>query len=133
MAVMDTNTGKLPNYMQLMQHPKHKKGWEISSANEFGRLTNGVGSRVKGTNIIKFTHMSEVPSNRMKDVTYGQFVSSVRPKKSEKNQTRFDMGGDQINYPGEVATPTAKMLEAKLLFNSVVSMKKGAFYDNGHI
>ena len=35
--------------------------------------------------------------------------------------TRFVVGGDRINYPGEVATPTADMLVAKVLFNSVVS------------
>ena len=31
------------------------------------------------------------------------------------------MGGDKINYPGEVATPTAEMLVAKILFNSVAT------------
>ena len=37
------------------------------------------------------------------------------------------MGGDRINYPGEVATPTAEMLVAKLLFNSVISTKGARF------
>ena len=37
------------------------------------------------------------------------------------------MGGDRINYPGEVVTPTAEMLVAKLLFNSVVSTKGAIF------
>jgi len=45
----------------------------------------------------------------------------VRPENAEKNQTIFMVGGDRINYPGEVATPTAEMLVAKLLFNSIVS------------
>ena len=31
------------------------------------------------------------------------------------------VGGNRINYPGKVATPTAKMLVAKLLFSSVIS------------
>ena len=31
------------------------------------------------------------------------------------------IGGDQINYPGEVATPTANLLAAKILFNSTIS------------
>ena len=57
----------------------------------------------------------------MKDVTYGQFVCTVRPEKSEPNQTRFTVGGDRINYPDA----TAEMLVAKMLFNSVIS-KKGA-------
>ena len=65
--------------------------------------------------------MQDVPKERMKDVTYGQFVCMVRPEKAEQNRTRFVVGGDKINYPGEVATPTAEMLVAKLLFNSVIS------------
>ena len=36
MAVMDAETGKLLKYRQLMNNSKHKKGWKISSANEFG-------------------------------------------------------------------------------------------------
>ena len=56
-------------------------------------------------------------------VTYGFFVWNVRNVKAEKNRTRFVVGGDRINYPGEVATPTADILVAKILFNSVVSTR----------
>jgi len=37
------------------------------------------------------------------------------------------VGGDRINYPGAVATPTADMLVTKLLFNSVISTKGARF------
>ena len=37
------------------------------------------------------------------------------------------MGGDWINYPGEVATPISDMLVAKILFNSVVSTRNAKF------
>ena len=127
MAVMDAETGKLLNYRQLMRDPKYKKQWSVSSANEFGRLANGVGGRIKGTNTIKFVAKNDVPKNRMKDVTYGQFVCSIRPEKAEQHRTRFTVGGDRINYPGEVATPTAEMLVAKLLFNSVISTEGAKF------
>ena len=127
MAVMDANSGKMLNYRQLMKDPKYRRDWSISSANEFGRLANGVGGRIKGTNTIKFVHKHQVPKERMKDVTYGQFVCTVRPEKAEKNRTRFTVGGDRINYPGEVATPTAEMLVAKMLFNSVISTKGAKF------
>jgi len=63
----------------------------------------------------------------MKDVTYGQFVCTVRPEKAEPNRTRFTVGGDRVNYPGAVATPTAEMLVAKMLFNSVISTKDARF------
>ena len=47
MAVLDAYTGKLLSYRQLLRHPKHKKGWQISSANEFGHLANGSGAGSK--------------------------------------------------------------------------------------
>jgi hypothetical protein len=39
----------------------------------------------------------------------------------------FTVGGDRMNYPGAVATPTAEMLVAKLLFNSTISTKGARF------
>ena len=127
-SVMDADTGKLLNYKQLMQNPKYKKKWITSSVNEFGRLANGVGGRIKKpTNIIKFIRRSDIPKDRRKDVTYGSFVCNVRPEKEEQERTRFVVGGDRINYPGEVATPTADMSVAKLLFNSVVSTPGAKF------
>jgi hypothetical protein len=39
-------------------------------------------------------------------------VCNIRPEKKEKERTRFVVRGDRINYPGEVATPTADMLVA---------------------
>jgi len=126
--VMDAKTGKMLNYRQLLRNPFYSKPWSLSSANEFGRLANGIGGRIKNpTNTIRFIRRDEVPTKRMKDVTYGQFVCSVRPEKKEANRTRFTVGGDRINYPGEVATPTADMLVAKMLFNSVVSTKGAKF------
>jgi hypothetical protein len=49
---------------------------------------------------------------------------------TQKGRTKSDAfhgGGDKINYPDEVATPTAKMLVAKVLFNSVVSTPGAKF------
>jgi hypothetical protein len=126
-AVMDKQSGKMLNYRQLLRHPAHREDWSKSSANEFGRLAQGVGGRIKGTNTIRFIPYTAIPKERRKDVTYGQFVCTVRPEKAEPLRTRFTVGGDRINYPGEVATPTAEMLVAKILFNSVVSTKNAKF------
>ncbi len=97
MAVMDVETGKLLNYRKLMRHPKHKKGWQIYSANEIGRLTNGIGGCIKGTNTIKFIHKVEMPKEWQRDVTYGQFVCNVHPEKAKQNRIRFTVGGKHIN------------------------------------
>ena len=54
-------------------------------------------------------------------------MCSVQPEKKEKSRTRFTVGGDKIYYPCEVATPTADMLVAKILFNSIISTKGARF------
>jgi hypothetical protein len=90
MAVMDADTGKLLNYRQLMRSTKYREAWSLSSANKFGRLANGIGGRIKNpTNTIEFIFQHEVPTERLKDVTYGQFVCTVRLEKAEPNQTWF--------------------------------------------
>ncbi|EJK62273.1 hypothetical protein THAOC_17120, partial [Thalassiosira oceanica] len=127
LAVLDQDSGKLLNYRQLLRDPKYRKDWMLSAANEFGRLAQGVGNRIKGTDTMTFIRMDEIPKDRLKDVTYLQMTCSVRPEKKEPNRTRAVVGGDRINYPGDVGTPTAEMLVAKLLFNSVVSTKGARF------
>eukprot|EP00804_Cyclotella_cryptica_P002928 CCRYP_013287-RA/>CCRYP_013287-RA protein AED:0.38 eAED:0.38 QI:0/0/0/1/1/1/2/0/632 len=126
LAVLDKSTGKLLNYRQLLHHPIHQGNWTISSANEFGCLAQGSGPH-PGTDTIRFIRKTDIPHDRRKDVTYGHFVCAVQPEKAKPNHTRFTIGGVRINYPGEVATPTAKMLTAKLLFNSVISTRGAKF------
>ena len=82
---------------------------------------------MKGKKTIEFIRKCDVPHVRMKDVTYGSFVCSVRNEKAEKNRTRVVVGDSRIDYPGEVTTPTAEMLVAKLLFNSLISTKGAQF------
>ncbi len=91
-------------------------------------LANGIGGRIKNpTNTLEFIFQHDVPIERMKDVTYEHFMCTMRPEKAEPNRTRFTIGGDRINYPGAVATPTAELLVAKMLFNSVISTKDAHF------
>jgi hypothetical protein len=40
---------------------------------------------------------------------------------------QFTVGSNRINYPGKVATPTAKMQMAEMLFNSVIFAKGARF------
>jgi hypothetical protein len=127
LAIMDTETGKVLNYRQLMKSQEHKEIWSKLSANEFGRLANGVGGCIKGTNTIKFIKKCDILSKRMKDVTYRKFVCLIRPEKKETHCTRFVVGGNKINYPGKVATSTAEMLVAKLLFISFISTQGARF------
>ena len=74
-----------------------------------------------GTNTIFFIPKEKVPAYRT--VTYGIIVAKIRPKKAETHRTRLTVGGNLINFPGDVTTPTADLIPSKLIFNSVLSTK----------
>ena len=42
--IFDAETGELLKYRKLITHPKYREAWMTSSANEFGRLAQGVGN-----------------------------------------------------------------------------------------
>ena len=75
---------------------------------------------IPGTNTMFFIHKHEIPPELFKDVTYGWIVVSYQPQKTEKERTRLTIGGNLIDYPWEVTTPTVDLTTAKLLFNSVI-------------
>ena len=122
--IRDDEMGEYLNYRQLMRHPKHKEIWNKSSANEFGRLAQGVGGCAAATNTIFFIRHDQVPLDRRKDVTYGSFTCDYRPNKAETHRTRLTVGGDRINYPEDVGTPMADITLVKVFFNSVISTPK---------
>ena len=127
-AVLDEETGDLLEYRQLLKHPKYRKQWSRSFGNEIGRLAQGMPGRVEGTNTFVFIPYANIPSDRTGDVTYARICCNVRPEKiNEPNRCRITVGGDRINYPYEVATPTADLLTVKLLLNSIVSTEGAKF------
>jgi hypothetical protein len=78
--------GQAPKLQTANEQPKIQKAWSLSAANEFGQLENGIRGRIKDpTNTIEFISEHKIPADRRKDVTYGQFVCLVRPKKAEPN------------------------------------------------
>jgi hypothetical protein len=81
-----------------MKHPRFKNVRNKSAADEFGRLAQGIGGRIKGTDTIRFIHKHEIPADRLKDLTYIKFVCTVRTEKKEPHRTRATMGGNLINH-----------------------------------
>ena len=45
--VLDMETGEMLEYRQLLHHPQFAKAWNLSAANEFGWLAQGMGGRIK--------------------------------------------------------------------------------------
>ena len=58
---------------------------------------------------------------RGKKVTYGRLVCDIKEHKSETHRTRLTVGGNLLDFPGMLSTPTATVTTAKCLFNSVIS------------
>lgn len=113
-------TGKLMEYRELIRDPITTPAWTISSANEFGRLSQGIRD-IPGTNTIFYIRHDEVPAGRT--CTYLRFVCLVRPQKEEQNRTRITVGGNLIDYPGDKSARTAGLTTVKCLANSIISRK----------
>ncbi|KAL7474928.1 hypothetical protein ACHAW6_000871, partial [Cyclotella cf. meneghiniana] len=63
----------------------------------------------------------------LKDVTYGSIVVNYHPQKMEKECKCLTVGGNLIDYPCPIATPTTNLTTAKLLFNLVMSIPGACF------
>jgi hypothetical protein len=120
-AIIDPDTGAAMEYRHLIKSSRHKIVWTRSFANELGRLTQGVGGRETGTNTCFYIRHDQIPPDRRGDVTYGRICVDYRPQKKEPERTRLTVGGNLINFPGDVSTPTADTTTAKLVINSTIS------------
>jgi hypothetical protein len=131
-SIIDPDTGATMEYRHLIKSDKHKEAWAHSFANELGGLAQGIAKREKGTNTIFCIPHSKIPQDRRRDVTYGRICVDHRPQKKEANRTRLTVGGNLIEFPGDVSTPTADPTTAKLVINQTLSTPH-AKYMCGHI
>ena len=90
-------------------------------------MAQGIPGQVDGTNTLFSIDKEKIPRDIRKDVTYGRVFCGVREGKAEKNRTRLTVGGDRINYTGNIGTPTACLLTVKLLVKSVISTARAEF------
>jgi hypothetical protein len=84
--------------------------------------------RRTGTKTIEFMTIDEIKAIP-KDgrVTYAQIMVDYRPQKIDPNWVRITVGGNLIDYPGELTTRTADLITSKILWNSNLSTP-GACY-----
>jgi hypothetical protein len=67
-----------------------------------------------------FLHQTEnIPKDR--NITYGKIVCDYKPHKNEKERVQLTVGGDILNYSGDVATSTADITTFKILINNTLS------------
>ena len=104
---------------------EHAEDWKRATTMEFGRLTQGMPGLVEGTNTMFFIPHSAKPADRK--ATYSRFVCDYNPAKAEPFRVRITAGGDQVEYPGEVSTPTVDISTVKCQFNSVLSTRDARY------
>ena len=118
--ITHSGTGKSMEYRDLISDPSTCATWLRSAENKFRRLTQGLpDNRVEPTNTIFYIPFSKVPKH--KQPTYAYFVCSYRPQKAEPYRTRITVGGNLIDYPGNLSMKVADMTTFKILVNSTLS------------
>jgi hypothetical protein len=118
-SVINEETGASLEYRHLINDTSTFTIWNEAAANEFGRLAQGVGERITGSNTLFFIQRQAVPKG--KNITYGRFVVDIRPNKSEIHRVRLTVGGNLIQYQGDVSTRSADLTTSKCLWNSTIS------------
>jgi hypothetical protein len=71
-----------------------------------------------------FVELKNIPKDRQ--ITYGKIVCDYKPHKKEKECVRLTVGGDRLDYSGDVATSTADITTFKNLINITLSTKDAA-------
>jgi hypothetical protein len=122
-AVVHPITGKQMEYMALMNEPDLQPIWKRGFSNESGRLFQGIRD-IPGTNTCLFVELTNIPKGI--NITYGKVVFDYKPHKKEKERVRLAVGGDRLDYSGDVATSTADITTFKILINSTLSTKDAA-------
>ena len=54
-------------------------------------------------------------------------VRNIRPQKTETQKSRLASGGNLIDYPGDVSTPTPDLTTMKLHVNKTISEVKARY------
>jgi hypothetical protein len=122
-AVVHPITGKEMEYMALMKDPRLQPLWKRGFGNECGRLFQGIRD-IPGTDTCFFIQLTNIPKDR--HITYGKIVCDYKPHKKEKERVRLTVGGDRLDYSGNIATSTADITTFKILINSTLSAEDAA-------
>jgi hypothetical protein len=68
--------------------------------------------------------LKNIPEDRK--ITYGKIFCDYKPHKQEKECVRLTVGGDILDYSGDVTTSTADITTLKILINITLSTEDAA-------
>jgi len=110
----------ITKYEKLAHDPIMRDTWTKAMCKELGRLMQGFDT-TKGEDTVFFMTIDEIkqiPKDRT--VTCARIVVDYQPQKEDPNRVRITVGGNLIDYPGELTTRTADLTTAKILWNSTL-------------
>jgi hypothetical protein len=122
-AVLHPVTGKEIEYSALMKDPRLQPLWTRGFDNECGRVFQGIKD-IPGTDTCFFIDLKNIPNDRK--IIYGKIVCDYKPDKKEKELARLTVGGNILDYSGDVATSMADITTFKIMINSTLSNKDSA-------
>jgi hypothetical protein len=106
-----------------MKDPQHKPLWTRGFGKECGRLFKGIRD-ISGTDTFFFIKLTDIPKDR--NITNGRIVCDYKPHKKEKERVWLTVGGDKLDYFGDVATSTADITTFKIVINITLSTEDAA-------
>jgi hypothetical protein len=106
-------------YMALMKDSVLQSLWKRGFGNEVVRLFQGMRD-IQGNNTC-FFGTQEHPQGQTNNIW--QNWCDYKPHKKEKERVRLTVGGNRLDYSGEVATSTEDITTFKILINSTLSTK----------
>ena len=123
-SATNPDTGKMAKYRELVKSTAGER-WQLAMNKELGRLFQGYTCQpdpthsVDGTNTCKFIRKKDIPVGRT--ATYVRIVADFREQKANPYRVHCTVGGDQIDFHGEVATKVANLVTVKCLLNHTIS------------
>jgi hypothetical protein len=107
----------------LMKDPRLQPLWTRGFGNECGLLFQGIRD-IPGTDTCFFIDLKNIPNDRK--ITSGKIVCDYKPHKKETELVRLTVGGNILDYSGDIATSMADITTFKILINSTLSTKDAA-------
>ena len=98
-TIVDELTVVAIEYWKIIRNPKHIPLWIKYSANDLGRLLQGIDGRLDGTNTTCFIQHDTIHKNIRKYVTYELIVVNFRPQKDDPYCTLLTVEVNLIKYP----------------------------------
>jgi hypothetical protein len=113
----------ITKYNKLIADPITRQVWSRAFGKEFGNLAQGdnITNTPGVDSIFVMTHKQILHTPHDHTVTYTRIVVNYRPQKEDPNRVRLMVGGNLIDYQGELTTCTANLTTTKMLWNSIIS------------